>query len=189
MLKDENRTLYAGVLAICGLALTSAVFFSRPEIEVAVLRPETTDYGAIETATAAPIAGPERSEDWNYPAIPWRTYEDGMEVAQREQKPALMVLQASWCLMCRDYQELFKSPEVEQWADDYVFILADIDEEPQLQTRYNVDGDYIPRTFILEPDGRLRIGAQGGFSGHRYFVDPYRTEALTKLLDTEGEGN
>ncbi|MCI4664044.1 MAG: thioredoxin family protein [Neomegalonema sp.] len=185
MFKDEYRKLYAGVLAVCGVALASSVFFTRPEIKPAVIRPDTIDYGAIETASTTKTAGPDGAEAWNYPEIPWRSFKDGMEKAAQEKKPAILVLQASWCLMCRDYQQLFKSPEVKEWADDYVFILADIDKEPDLQKRFNVDGDYIPRTFIMEHDGKLRIGAQGGFGGHKYFVDPYRPQALLKLLKSQ----
>ncbi len=185
MVKDEHRGLYAGALALCGVVLASTVFWSEPRVDSAVISLETTDFGAIETATTAQSPAPERAEEWNYPTIPWRSYEDGLEQAANENKPAVLVLQAGWCLMCRDYQRLFEAPEVEQFAADYVFILADVDDRPDLQTRYDVDGDYIPRTFVLEPDGGLRLGAQGGFAGHRYYVDPYRAEALARLLESE----
>lgn len=187
MLKDEYRGIYAGALALCGLALASTVFFAQPEVESAVIALETTDFGAIETASTQPRRAPERAEEWNYPTIPWRSYEEGLDQAEREGKPAVLVLQASWCLMCRDYQKLFEAPEVEAMADDFVFILTDIDERPDLQQRYNVDGDYIPRTFLLEPDGRLRLDARSGQEGAAYYVDPYRPEGLAGLMEAASE--
>lgn len=183
MPKDDHRGLYAGALAVCGVALAAVAFVAQPQVESAVISLETTDFGAIETATTVAAPAPERAEEWNYPTIPWRSYEEGLEQAAREAKPAVMVLQASWCLMCRDYQELFEAPEVERFAGDYVFILADIDDRPDLQQRYNVDGDYIPRTFVLEPTGDLRLEAQGGYLGAGYYVDPYRPDGLAQLLE------
>lgn len=183
MLKDENTSLYGYALMAAGAVVSCAFLLRAPEVEVARLTVDTIEAGAIETASIPEESGPRGASEWGAPAIPWRTYEDGMAEMARTGKPALMILQAEWCLVCRNYQRQFEKPEIKRWADKYVFILADVDETPDLQKRYNVDGDYIPRTFLIAPDGGLRRDATGSHTRQRFYVDPYRADELSALLE------
>lgn len=183
MFDDENLSLYGYVLVLSGVIFGASFFAPEPRVEVAGIALDAGDTGAIETASIPRSAGPDGAEAWNYPEIPWRTYEAGMQEMARTNKPAVLVLQADWCLVCRNYQRLFSDPAVEKFAQDYVFILGDIEENPELQRRYNVDGDYIPRTFVLNADGGLRREASGSHERQRFFVDPYRPDELSRLLE------
>lgn len=185
MFKDENFNLYAYVLMLAGVVLGASFFATPQKVEVAALTVDSVGLGVIETASI-PRAAPKGAEDWNYPEIPWRSYEDGMQEVARTNKPAVLVLQAEWCLICRNYQRLFNERDVSKHSDDYVFILADIDQQPDLQRRYDVDGDYIPRTFVLNPDGGLRFMKTGNHERQRFFVDPYQPDELVELLDSKG---
>ena len=183
MFDDENLSLYAYVLMLSGVIFGASFFAGQREIEVAALTVDAVELGAIETASIPREAAPEGAEAWNCPAIPWRTYEDGMQEMARTNKPGILVLQAEWCLVCKNYQRLFEDPEVKKKSEDYVFILGDVDKQPDLQRRYNVDGDYIPRTFALTPDGDLKVDATGAHERQRFFVDPYKSSELLKLLN------
>lgn len=184
MFDDENLSLYAYVLMLSGVIFGASFFADEREIDVAALSVDAVELGAIETASIPRQAGPDGAEAWNFPEIPWRTYEDGMQEMARTNKPAILVLQAEWCLVCKNYQRLFNDAEVKKKAEDFVFILADVDKQPELQRRYNVDGDYIPRTFALKPDGGLETDATGSHERQRFFVDPYKSDELVKLLNT-----
>lgn len=184
MSRDENFSLYAYVLA-AAVAICACAFLLEPrQIRVAAISlDEPFDTSAIETASIAPRPEFEEAKAWNYPDVPWMTYEDGLRRMQEEGKPGVLVMQAQWCLVCRNYQKLFHDREIAQYADDYVFILVDVEKEPALQRRFNVDGDYIPRTFVISPDGALTQDATGGHARQRFFVDPFRKDELADLLD------
>lgn len=183
MTRDENFSLYAYVLATTLLLGASAWLLAPPlKVEVTGIALDAVETGAIETASIARRAVDD-AEAWNYPDIPWVSYEDGMRRMQKENKPALLVLQAEWCLVCRNYQRLFHDPQIARYKDDYVFILADIEKNPEVQRRYDVDGDYIPRTFVLSPDGALAQDATGSHARQKFFVDPFRKDELSDLLD------
>ncbi len=185
MFDDDNLNLYGYVLMLSGVIFGASFFAPEPRVEVAGIALEAVDTGAIETASIPLADTPDGAENWNYPSIPWRTYEDGMQEMAESNKPAVLVLQADWCLVCRNYQRLFDDPEVEKWANEYIFILGDVESQPELQRRYNVDGDYIPRTFVLDPDGGLRTDVSGSHERQRFFVDPYKPGELSKLLKSQ----
>lgn len=182
MTRDENFSLYAYVLAAALAIFACSTLMEPAKVEVAAISLDAVEIGAIETASIGPREAAERAA-WNAPTIPWLTYEDGLKRMQQEGKPGLLVLQAQWCLVCRNYQRLFHEDDIARYAEDYVFILADIDREPGLQRRFDIDGDYIPRTFVLSPEGALTQDATGDHPRQRFFVDPFRKEQLADLLD------
>lgn len=182
MSDEEDVSLYLYALGATGVIVASIWLLTPQQIEVARLSVDAVATGAIDTATIP--RGPEETEpeDWNPDQIAWRSYEDGMRLMAETGKQGVMVLQAEWCLVCRSYQKLFHEKEVERRAKDFVFILADIDRDPALQRRYDVDGDYIPRTFLLNQDGTLAKNATSRHERQRFFVDPFQPDELLGLL-------
>lgn len=179
-LKDEASGVYAYVLGVAGVALAASIYANPQTAQVTGIALQDIDTASIETASVP--APQEGLRAWNYPQIPWRSYESGMAEMARSNKPAVLVLQADWCLVCRTYQKQFAEPEIIERADDFVFILADVERQPELQRRYDIDGDYIPRTFVLGPRGRIENS--GGAGAQRFFVDPSSPEPLRTLMDT-----
>ena len=186
MSKDENISLYLYLLGAAAVIVASIWFFTPQKIEVARLTLDAVEVGAIETATVAPRSG-DLGEAWNAEQIPWRSFDDGMRRMAETGKRGVLILQADWCLICRSYQKLFSERSVTKHADDFVFMMVDIEKEPELQRRYNVDGDYIPRTFLLESDGSLAAPATGGHPRQKFFVDPFRIDELSGLLSDGAE--
>lgn len=180
--RDDNLKLYAVALFACFAAVVGSFFLQRPVQDWAAIRVDAEALGAIETASIPRDVDPAGPEAWGFPTIPWRSYEDGMIEMARSGRSAVVVLQADWCLTCRTYQAQFLTSEIEQFADEFVFILVDIDDEPDLQLRYDVDGDYIPRTFLLTADGGLAETRTGTDPNQRFFVDPDAPGELAALL-------
>lgn len=179
MSKDEYFSLYLYVFAGAAMVFASIWLYTPQRIDVARFTLTAVDTAAIETAS---IARPNDPESWNAPQIPWRSYEDGMREVAETGKPAIMVLQAEWCLVCQNYQRQFQDDAVVNYADDAVFILVDVEADPELQQRYNVDGEYIPRTFALTPNGSLARDRTGSNPRQRFFVDPFQPDELTGVL-------
>lgn len=184
MFKDENFTIYTYALTLCGVGLVGSFLAADPTIEVAGIERDPIALGEIETASI-PQGSPEAVQArWNAPQIPWTNFEQGMSEVARSGKPALMVLHADWCRVCASYQQLFSEPEITRFSDDYVFVLVDVDDRPDLQRRYDIDGDYIPRTVMLEGPGQLSVQSTGDHPRQRFFVDPYDPGELSGLLET-----
>ena len=185
MLNDDNLSLYAYALVLCGVMLGASFLASDPRIQVAAIEREQIDYASIETAS---IPQGSQDRDWGAPGIPWKDYDQGMSEVARTGKPALLVMHAEWCRVCKSYQKLFKQSSVTRFSDEFVFVLVDVDKQPSVQSRYNVDGDYVPRTMVLNAPGELAVGQTGGHPRQRFFVDPYDERELTGLLEEISTG-
>ncbi len=108
-------------------------------------------------------------QDWNR-AIAWQPYAAGLQQAKRERKPVCLVIYTTWCPHCTAYARLFHTAGVAASARRFVMIKVDKDAEPALSKKYGLDGEYIPRTYFLTPDGEVaRIDS--GRSDYRYFYD------------------
>lgn len=186
MYRDDTFSIYACALAASVTVLGLSWMLTPPQIDVANLSVDAIETGAIETSSIPVETLPDRAL-WGAPAIPWRSYESGLREMADTGRTGVLVLQADWCLVCRNYQKLFLEEDVQQYSEDVVFILADIDKNPELQTKFNVDGDYIPRTFLLDPDGGLAAARTGGHQQQRFFVDPFKSDELSVLLQTAVE--
>ncbi len=183
MFRDENVNLYAYVLLLSGVVLGAMAFAEPPRIEVTgVALNGASATEEIETATLPATLAPRDARAWNHPVIPWRSHRDGLKEMKETGKPGILVLQAEWCLECRAYQEQFRAPQVLARSQDFVFMLVDIDREPDLQKKYAVDGDYVPRTIALNPDGSVRLEKSGGHPRLAFFVEPGAPDELAALL-------
>lgn len=127
-------------------------------------------------AAAAPAETADK--DWNDAKIRWRGYEAGLAEAQRERKPVCLVVYADWCKGCQAYRKVFFDPRVVELSARFVMVRVNRDHAPALSERYDVDGEYIPRTFFLSPDGLLDPEIKRLGSDHAYFYDPSRSSAL-----------
>lgn len=89
------------------------------------------------------------NDEW----IEWRLFDDGMQIAKRENKPVFILFHATWCPYCRAYREVFFEVQVVELLEGFTPILVDVDQQPDLNERYGEHGKYIPRSMILDPDG------------------------------------
>ena len=57
-------------------------------------------------------------------------------------------------------------------------IRVDVDKEPAINSRYNLDGAYIPRTIAVEPSGKVIQKAYAPTANHRYFIGIHESDLL-----------
>lgn len=138
---------------------------------------------APSLALLALVAGPgDVAKDWNDAQIPWRSYEAGLAEAKQTHRPVCVVFYAPWCTGCRAYSKLFFDPKVVKATRDFVMVRVNRDDAEALSKQFDYDGEYIPRTFFLSPEGKVdpeirRLGQE-----QAYYYDVERTSALRSGL-------
>lgn len=93
------------------------------------------------------------------PAVQWREWErEAFGAAEKEGKPILLSIVASWCRWCHLMEETaYRTPQVVTVINDqFVPIRVDSDRRPDINQRYNQGG--WPTTAILTPGGEVIAG-------------------------------
>jgi len=124
----------------------------------------------------------ETEADWNDGAIAWATYEEGMSRAAGERRPIVLVFYTDWCPHCHNYSRVFHAPEVVELARSFVMIRVERDGNRELSGMYDLDGEYIPRTFFLTSAGEVRTELHGKNPSYRYFIDEHAPRELVALM-------
>src|SRR3990167_11389663 len=119
--------------------------------------------------------------DWNKGDIEWHGYVDGLLKMKEENKNGLLIVYAEWCSVCKSYSKMFHDAEVVRQARNVVLIRLDQDKDSAYTKKYELDGDYVPRTFILSQDGTVR---KSPYETEKYgfYLPPGRTKYLADLL-------
>ncbi len=89
-------------------------------------------------------------------AIHWYPWgQDAFQAAQREDKPILLALTASWCDECHRMDEVGYSDQrvIDRIKAGYVAVRVDSDRRPDVNDRYTLGG--WPTTALLAPTGEL----------------------------------
>lgn len=108
--------------------------------------------------------------DWNDQALDWHDYEAGLVELQRSGANGLLIFYADWCPTCKAYSKLFSRGDVVESLAGLVLIRVDVDEHPALSAEYDLDGEYVPRTFALDSAGRIVRSLYPGRSEYVYFL-------------------
>jgi thiol:disulfide interchange protein len=130
----------------------------------------------------ASAAAAEGEADWNDAAIAWATYESGMSRAAAERRPIVLVFYTDWCPHCHNYSRVFHDAEVVDLARSFVMIRVERDGSRDLSEMYDLDGEYIPRTFFLTSAGEVRTELHGSNPAFRYFLDEHEPRELLALM-------
>ncbi len=127
--------------------------------------------------------------DWNDAQIVWHDYRDGLLQAQATGRPMLLFFYAEWCPACHAYRRLFYDPEVVAASRDLIMARIDVDQAGDaIEARFRQAGDYVPRIFVLSPDGRLRQDLPAGEGDLRHFIAAgQRLPFLRLMRDAVGE--
>jgi len=123
-------------------------------------------------------------DGFNESGIDWKHYETGLAMAQKENKPIFYLAHALWCPYCTNYRKNFFDGQVVKLLNDFVPVLVDVDAHAEVDNLYAGEtGDYIPRTFFLNSQGKLAANLQGGPSAYPYFVDYDTPRPLRNILN------
>lgn len=129
-----------------------------------------------------PTASARAGGDWNDAGMAWRGYEEGLAEAGKEDKPICLVFYTDWCPHCTKYSGVFHDPAVVEMSKKFVVIRVNKDENTVLSAKYAVDGEYIPRTYFLAPDGTLDGGIQEQRPNYKYFYDTSNPANLLRSM-------
>jgi len=130
----------------------------------------------------APANASVENRKWNGAKIDWYDLKHGLMVAKHSGKPIFMVIHTTWCPHCKTYSKAFFNRRVEKLAKKFVFVLVDQDRSKSIARYYAPDGQYIPRTMILTPDGELDASMKASRRAPAYFIDPESPYALQSYL-------
>ncbi|MHB8877061.1 MAG: thioredoxin family protein [Myxococcaceae bacterium] len=127
----------------------------------------------LALAALALVAGCRKKpgNDWNEAQISWQSFDDGLAAAARTRQPICLVFTTDWCPHCTNYRAIFKDAAVVARASSFVMIRVDSDKHPELSRRFAPDGEYIPRTLFLSPDGVLEPSVHPPRTRSMYFYD------------------
>ena len=125
----------------------------------------------LSLAAAMRPAVVRAAEDWNDGGIAWRSYEDGMKEAKEKKKPVCLIFYTEWCPHCKNYSGVFHDPKVIEQSKKFVMVRLDKDKNKELSGKYAPDGEYIPRTMFLGPDGQLDSSIHAPRDKFQYFYD------------------
>jgi len=146
---------------------------------------------AVIVVPALVPAHAEAGGDWNDAAIEWKSYEDGLAKAQNESMPVCLVFYTDWCPHCSRYSEVFHDPDVVKTSKRFVMIRVERDGNREISKKYAPDGEYIPRTHFLSPEGELRPEIHEKRSKYLYFFNESDPSGLLggmrEALSEQGE--
>jgi hypothetical protein len=80
--------------------------------------------------------------------------------SQQDGKPVAVVFVAAWCELCgRLNSEVLPSPEITRFADDFHWVMIDIDRKLTVAREHNVEG--VPKIVLLDPRGGRQVEIDG----------------------------
>jgi len=135
-------------------------------------------FAAAAMAAACVTVRAHAGGDWNDAQIQWLPYEEGIAAAKKLGKPICLILYTEWCPHCANYSRVFHHARVVERAKQFVMIRVDRDRSPGLSRRYALDGEYIPRTYFLSPQGEIDPSIQARRARCRYFYNERDPAAL-----------
>lgn len=125
------------------------------------------------------LAGGDR---WNDAAVDWKPFSEGLKAARQLRRPICLVIFTDWCRACSRYKRVFHDPAVVAESRKFVMIRVNQDREPEIGSRFDIDGQYIPRTLFLSSNGRLdkslRASGSPASSSGLYNYDEREPSAL-----------
>lgn len=86
--------------------------------------------------------------------IIWRDYDEGMNLAQQENKTIMLYFHTDWCSWCKKMDsETFKDSDVIAESSNFVSIKVDGDKRSDLVDQYDVEG--YPTVLFINTTGKI----------------------------------
>lgn len=84
----------------------------------------------------------------------YEMFQEGVKAAQKEQKPAFVVMHSETCGWCAKYfGNSMTDPRIKLLKDEFVWVKVDINFETEIKEQFKVEGT--PLTVIMSPNGEL----------------------------------
>lgn len=133
--------------------------------------------------STSPPANRDISVDWNDKGIAWLNYEEGLKLAKQTGKPIILLFYADWCPTCHAYKHIFYDKAVVNATASFIMIRVNSDKAPALNRQYALDGEYVPRTFALSPQGKLLKDLPKKNGRYKYYIQAGQPKKFTALMD------
>ena len=128
------------------------------------------------------LADTQHPPDWNDTQIEWHNYVEGLQHACTTGKPAMLFFYADWCPTCHAYRAVFRDPAILAATSQFIMIRINIDEYPEIDTAYNLDGGYVPRIFGLHANGSLIQNIYKPEGEYKHFLDAGDKAGFLELM-------
>ena len=93
------------------------------------------------------------SADTQGTGITWYSYDEGMKIAQEQNKPMMIDVYTGWCKWCKELDRvIYSDTDVINLADEFVCIKINADKRRDLAAKYNPTGG-VPAIVFLRSDG------------------------------------
>ena len=117
---------------------------------------------------------------WNENNINWLSYEKGLQIAEQEKKPILLVFYANWCGASKRYGKVFYDDEVVNLSKKFIMIKVDVNEDEDLSLEYGVR--YIPMTLFLDSKSNIQTDISSSTSEHPFNLNEENPNELLRLM-------
>lgn len=115
----------------------------------------TIDYGhpfGGETLSCQVQALPVKDPGSAGPLVWLGSYEQGLALAKKEEKPVVLVLYADWCHWCHKmFDEVFPDQSFASLKNDFVWVRVNSDRNPGYMERFGQEG--FPLLVVLDKEG------------------------------------
>ncbi|MBK7972407.1 MAG: thioredoxin family protein [Deltaproteobacteria bacterium] len=133
--------------------------------------------GVLSTVvSAAPL-------EWNEREIRWMGLDEGLREASRAARPVCLVVYTQTCPHCRNYSGVFHDPRVVEKAKKFVMIKLDQGADDSQSRRYAPDGEYIPRTIFLSPEGEPQPQIHAARNRYLHFYDEHNPSSVLTAMN------
>lgn len=116
--------------------------------------------------------------------VNWVRYNEGVEESKRSGKPMLLIIHKTWCSACKALKKkVAVSKKFQELSRQFVMVNSEDDEEPDDEL-FEVDGSYFPRTFFLEPTGKIMTeiyNPESVYKENKYYY--WDAESLIKSME------
>ena len=130
-----------------------------------------TLFAQTESAAATPI-------DWKGP-VQWLTWDAGAARATKSNQPMLLIVYADWCPKCRAIAPVFHDKELARLQRQVVMVRQNHDDKPDwLERKFGAWGSYVPRIFLLGPDGAVWADLNSGHPKYPMFYTPGKKDLI-----------
>ena len=117
---------------------------------------------------------------WNENNINWLSYEKGLQIAEQENKPILLVFYANWCGASKRYGKVFYDDEVVNLSKKFIMIKVDVNEDEDLSLEYGVR--YIPMTLFLDSKSNIQTDIRSSSLEHPFNLNEENPNELLRLM-------
>ncbi len=145
---------------------------------------EITKETAVEAAKPAkpqrpPQAGLTAGGDLEFTGpITWTTWESAREEAAKSGKYTMLLVYSTGCPRCRELAPALDDPEFGELSQKVAMVRQRSDVPSQFLSNFNKFGGYVPRIFLIDPEGNVR---EDLVSDHPRFPYFYALPMLSKL--------